>query len=97
MEYIGERVKAVPVNMGKQLESKHQYVNPPKQGEKRHRITVVASIMPTYDWSAYIATSGPEGDMTEDEATAHAAGYGNKLPEEIARAWFPNITERYRD
>ena len=82
--------------MGKELESRHQYVNAPKQGEKRHRITITASVMEGYDWSAYISTSGPEDQMTEGEAEKHTAETGNKLPEEVARFYFPTIKERYR-
>jgi ribonucleotide reductase beta subunit family protein with ferritin-like domain len=59
------------------------------------RTTVVASVNPEYDWAAYIGAT-PEHGISNDEAETFIAKNGDKISEEVARAFFPTITERYR-
>jgi hypothetical protein len=65
------------------------------------RVTFVAVVNPGRDWSVYICASlgqheSSEGALTEENAVIACRESGNKLPEEVARALFPAVEERYR-
>lgn len=63
------------------------------------RVTFVASIMPGYDWAVYVsASTDPAFDngINEVKAVETTLTYGNKLSENVAKAMFPSVTERYR-
>ena len=74
----------------------------------RWRVTVAAIISENSDWAAYVCASmeqnpyihteceDQEGALDECEAFEMCKTNGNKLTEEVARAYFPGIKETYR-
>lgn len=83
----------------KQYQCREQYM---QHSGIAWRVTVLAVINPEYDWAAYISASmeahmNCPGGMTSEEAQICCQQNGNKLLEEVARAYFPSIKEPYRD
>ncbi len=58
-----------------------------------YAVAVVASIGVEGAWSAYIGGADPE---SEEEGLKFVASHGNKLDEEDARYFFPNLDLPYR-
>ncbi len=63
-------------------------------------IAIVASIFEGVDWAAYIGAyvSGASGnsEISRDDTVNYVVKYGNKLSEEDARYYFPDIYIKYR-
>lgn len=58
-------------------------------------LAIVACITKGVDWAAYIGTDAPDS-YDEDSTLVYVADQGNKLSENDARHFFPEITLRYR-
>lgn len=58
-----------------------------------HGIAIVASITEGIDWAAYI---GADNGDCEEDCIGHAARLGEKLLEQDARHFFPDIELPYR-
>ena len=46
--------------------------------------SLVVAVMGGIDWAAY------QGGGTDEQ---HVAGHGDKLPVDVARAWFPGLAD----
>jgi len=57
-------------------------------------IAIVAVITEDIDWAAYI---GSDNGESQESCTEYTARVGEKLSEEDARFFFPDITLPYRD
>jgi len=55
---------------------------------------IVASIREGVDWAVYI--SGCDPRLPEEEAVIYVRDYGVKMPEVVARIYFPKMTLPYR-
>lgn len=74
--------------MEKELIAQHYY-------NHGMRTTVVAAVVEGKDFAVYLGATLEVG-FTEEAATGAIHQYGTRLPEEIGRAFFPNIAEPYR-
>jgi len=57
-----------------------------------HRVLAVASVTVDVDWAAYI---GPVAGQSHADEWPEVARHGDKLPQHIAEALFPQIAECY--
>lgn len=59
------------------------------------RTTIVAVINPGRDWACYIGATSEKAHSKEGAAKI-VSERGDKLSEEVAKAFFPNVLEFYR-
>lgn len=78
------------------LDKRYFFACPPLRQESSYPcpVLVVAVAGAARDWAAYV---GGIGYGADDDTKAEAVHrYGGKLPEPVARAFFPNIELEYR-